>query len=557
MKKVLIIGNGIAGLSSAISLAEKGVHATLVSPFPSERAQSVMAAGGINAVEINGPEASGDSIESHIADTLRGGHDIAGEQAVRGLCEAAPKIVAQLEKRGTIFTRRPDGQIDRRAFGGQSYDRTCYCGTSTGKQIVSTLVREARRYEAKGLIKRWHWIDFHSALIRDGQCYGVVIFNEITNDLETIPADAVIMATGGQNALFGKTTGSTTCDGYAAGRLLMQGVELKNLEFVQYHPTTIETAQKRMLISEAARGEGGRLFYEENGERVYFMEDKFGEKGNLMPRDVVSRCMYETGRQCYLDLTHLGADKIDARIPEVRDLCAKFIGLDVTKEPIPVAPSVHFFMGGIAVNNQHETNIKGLFAVGECASIYHGANRLGGNSMLAAIYGGQQAAAAIAARFNPADLTGPADPGDYIRKEFAAFEHRQREDLRRLKRGDSQFPVNYVREMLTKNLTEELGIVRDEATLLKGIRDIDYFLRIRDKIHYDQTALPYYNYSLAGIMTLAKAVMVSAYERKESRGAHYRSDYPNEDDAYKAASIIRMVDGEMEVRYDTEGQYES
>ena len=552
MSRVLIIGNGISGLSSAISLAERGVESVLVSPFPSERSQSVMAAGGINSVELS--DAVPDTVGQHVADTLRGGHDIAGESAVRGLCEAAPGIIEQLEKYGTVFTRREDGMIDRRPFGGQTYDRTCYCGTSTGKQIVTALVHEARRYEAAGLIRRRSWTDFHSALICDGQCFGALLYNEAIRQLELVPAQALVMATGGQNALFGKTTGTTTCDGYAAGRLLMQGAELKNLEFIQYHPTTIETPQKRMLISEAARGEGGRLYYEENGERVYFMEDLYGERGNLMPRDVVSRCIWETGRQVYLDVTFLGKEKIDARIPEVRDLCAKYIGLDISREPIPVAPSVHFFMGGIAVDIHHETNIRDLFAVGECASIYHGANRLGGNSLLAAIYSGQQAAAEIAGRIAQ---RGESAEEDTVRAMFAAFAEKESAALKNRVSDKSQFPVAYIRDMLAENMKDQLGISRDAKTLRRGIDDVSFYLGIADKIRFDNSVLEYFNYSLTGILTLAKAVLTSAYERKESRGAHYRSDYPQEDDRYKAASIISMTDGEMKVRYDTEGRYES
>ena len=286
MNRVLIIGSGISGLTCAIEAAKTGSKVILVSPFPSERSQSVLAAGGINAVMTAD---DGDSIEQHIQDTLKGGNYIAGEKAVRGLCEAAPDIVKWLESLGTVFSRDKDGSISRRAFGGQSFPRTHYAGTSTGKQIVTALVMEARRLEGLGLIERRYWTDFYSALIKDGVCYGAMLYSEAARTIEAVTADAVVMATGGQNALFGKTTGSTQCDGYAAGKLLTQGAELKNLEFVQYHPTTVVTDQKKILVSEAARGEGGRLFYEEAGKRVYFMEDLYGEKGNLMPRDIVSK----------------------------------------------------------------------------------------------------------------------------------------------------------------------------------------------------------------------------------------------------------------------------
>ncbi len=543
MKKAVIIGSGIAGLSCAISLAEKGIKSVVASPFPPERSQSVMAAGGINAVELTGGP---DSVEMHIQDTLAGGRYIAGRNAVTSLCKAAPSIVEQLERRGTVFTRDADGSVSRRAFGGQSYPRTCYCGASTGKQIVTALVMECRKYEALGLIERRTWTDFHSALIRDGVCCGALLFNESGFELYPEYADALVIAAGGQNALFGKTTGSMACDGYTAGKLFMQGAELKNLEFIQYHPTTMETPQKRMLISEAARGEGGRLFYEDNGRRVYFLEDKYGEKGNLMPRDIVSREIESAGRQVYLDVSFLGSDIIMDRIPEIYELCMKYRGIDITREPVPVSPSVHFFMGGLAVDLNHETNIRNLYAAGECASIYHGANRLGGNSLLAAIYGGQKAAESVAGRDS---MVTHHSFDSYVQDETAKL----MSDLG----SESRFPVMYIRDMAAQNLKEDLGIVRDEKRLRKGIEDVDFYLDIADKINYDSSVLPYFNYSLTGILTLARAVLVSADARHESRGAHFRSDYPEENRELQAASVISYDNGAYRVRYDMEGRYEN
>ena len=543
MRKAVIIGSGIAGLSCAISLAEKGIKSVVASPFPPERSQSVMAAGGINAVELTGGP---DSVEMHIQDTLAGGRYIAGRNAVTSLCKAAPSIVEQLERRGTVFTRDADGSVSRRAFGGQSYPRTCYCGASTGKQIVTALVMECRKYEALGLIERRTWTDFHSALIRDGVCCGALLFNESGFELYPEYADALVIAAGGQNALFGKTTGSMACDGYTAGKLFMQGAELKNLEFIQYHPTTMETPQKRMLISEAARGEGGRLFYEDNGRRVYFLEDKYGEKGNLMPRDIVSREIESAGRQVYLDVSFLGSDIIMDRIPEIYELCMKYRGIDITREPVPVSPSVHFFMGGLAVDLNHETNIRNLYAAGECASIYHGANRLGGNSLLAAIYGGQKAAESVAGRDS---MVTHHSFDSYVQDETAKL----MSDLG----SESRFPVMYIRDMAAQNLKEDLGIVRDEKRLRKGIEDVDFYLDIADKINYDSSVMPYFNYSLTGILTLARAVLVSADARHESRGAHFRSDYPEENRELQAASVISYDNGAYRVRYDMEGRYEN
>ena len=544
MKKVLIIGSGIAGMSCAVRCAGHGLHVMLVSPYPSERAQSVMAAGGINAV--TGDHEEGDSIESHVEDTLKGGAMLAGPNAVKGLCEQAGGIIRYLESIGTVFTVDESGKPQTRAFGGQSHKRTYFCGASTGKQIISALVMEARRYEAKGVITRKLGVNFHSGLIRDGVCYGALLFNESTKALEPEYADAVVLATGGQNSLFGKTTGSILCDGYAAGKLFMQGAVLKNLEFIQYHPTTLETAQKKLLISEAVRGEGGRLFYHEGGNRVYFMEDKYGPKGNLMTRDVISREICATGREVFLDISFLDKKLIDSRLPEVRDLCRKYRSIDISKEPIPVSPSVHFFMGGLAVHLNHETNIKRLYAIGECASMYHGANRLGGNSLLSAIYSGNIAADDMAGSECSA---GVPDFEDYIAHE--------RKELEKLYNTKSIFPIMYMRDMLAETMKNNLGIVRLQKDLEEGIKDVDEYIKTSEHLHYDASVSAYINYSLMGIMTLARAVLTCAEYRKESRGAHYRSDYQERNDDFSYATLITYDDGAFNTFLDKEKAYEN
>ena len=275
MKRVLIIGSGISGLTCAIETAKNGDNAILVSPYPSERSQSVLAAGGINAVLPNCD--AEDSVALHIKETINSGCKIAGNKTVTALCKDAPKIIKWLESIGVVFTRDSNGNVARRAFGGLSRKRTIYAGASTGKQIVTALVQEARKWECEGNIYRMLGLVFYSALICDGVCYGALFHSEKSKKLVPVYADAVVFATGGQNRIFGKTTGSVLCDGYAAGKLFTQGAKLKNLEFIQYHPTTIETPHKRMLITEGARGGGGRLYYMDKGQRVYFMEEKYGK----------------------------------------------------------------------------------------------------------------------------------------------------------------------------------------------------------------------------------------------------------------------------------------
>ncbi|MCR5304687.1 MAG: FAD-dependent oxidoreductase [Lachnospiraceae bacterium] len=545
MKSAVVIGAGISGMSCAIDLARAGVRVMLISPFSSERSQSVMAAGGINAVLPGAENENGDSVASHMEDTIKGGSYLGGKKAVKGLCENAGEIIRYLEGIGTVFSLDGEGKPDKRAFGGQSYKRTFYCGASTGKQIVTAMIMEVRRYEATGLIDHRLWMYFHSALIEDSVCHGVLLFNEITGKLEAVLSDAVVMATGGQNRLFGKTTGSTQCDGYAVSKLFTQGAELKNLEFIQYHPTSIETTQKKMLISEAVRGEGGRLFYEENGKRVYFMEDKYGPRGNLMTRDVVSREMDAAKRDIFLDISFLGKEEIERRIPEVRDLCLKYRGLDISRESIPVSPAVHFFMGGLAVHLNHETCIRNLFAVGECASMYHGANRLGGNSLLAAVYSGKVAAKEIAER-----------KSENKTMDYSTVLERESRKLDELRNNKSSFPVAYMRDMIANTMNEKLGIVRNKESLEKGIEDMDYYLSAAEKISYDKSVLMYENYSITGLIILAKAIIISANERKESRGSHFRSDYPETDENSAYATIISYDEGRYKLRQDREHFYE-
>ena len=538
MKHVLIIGSGLSGLSCAIELAERGICSTLVSPYPSERAQSVMAAGGINA-----SLGKDDSPERHAEDTLKSGGDIAGKNAVLGLCSAAPEIVRWLESIGVVFSRDEKGEVALRAFGGQSRNRTAYAGASTGKQIVTALVREARKHECNEVIKRLLGRQFHSALIKNGKCYGALLYNEKTQKLETVYADAVVMATGGQNLLFGKTTGSAQCDGYAAAKLYEQGARLKNLEFIQYHPTTVETPQKRMLISEAARGEGGRLYYMENGRRVYFMEDLYGKRGNLMPRDIVSKCIYDAPSQVYLDIAFLGEKLIKSRLFEVAEVCRKYAGIDVTKESIPVYPSVHFFMGGLMVDGQHKTSIDHLYAIGECASRYHGANRLGGNSLLSAIYSGKIAANAIG---KLAKIDNAPD--------FDAYISEQEEMLAKTLDSKSPFSAVYIRYDIAKIMNDCLGITRSEEKLMEGIQSMDYYLSVSDKLMYDPDVSPYMGYSVRPMLLLARAILTSALARKETRGAHIRNDFPERNAEYGYCSVCDYQNGEHRVSFEKEDE---
>ena len=545
--KVLVIGSGIAGLTAAIRSAELDCSVVLVSPYVSERAQSVMAAGGINAVLDDTGEY--DSVDIHVKDTIKAGVFLESEDSVRGLCEAAPDIVRWLDSIGVIFSRTGDGKIAQRAFGGQSKDRTCYAGASTGKQIVTALTRKCREYEISGQIERRTGLHFHSALIRGGRAYGAVFTDDVTEEAVPVFADAVIMASGGMNALFGKTTGSELCDGYAASMLMAEGAKLRNLEFIQYHPTTIETANKRMLVSEAARGEGGRLYYEEHGKRVYFMEDRYGEHGNLMPRDIVSRCIYNCPSQVYLDVSFLGKEVIHDRLEEVEDLCDQYLGIDICRESIPVSPSVHFFMGGIKVDDCHETDIQALFAAGECASKYHGANRLGGNSLLAAVYSGETAAKTAVDKYGAE--AGSADSGT---PDFTGRIEEIKSEIAELKESseisEKAVPVTAVKKCLAKIMNQDLGIVRDAEGLKRGIAETESMIRDVKKYGVSRDFSLYERYRVYHMLLLAEAILMSAFAREESRGAHHRVDFPETKEEYRKDTIAEFRDGMLHIRFE-------
>lgn len=534
--RVIVLGCGISGLAAAIESVNQGYEVTLLSNYPSERAQSVMAAGGINAVT---EDAADDSAKIHALDTIRAGCNIEPGASVLAMCERAGEHLTWLENMGVVFSRDESGRIRQRAFGGQSRIRTAFAGASTGKQIVTALVQKCREFEIHGRVTRVTGLHFHSALIKAGECYGVLMCNELTGELRAFYADAVIMAVGGQNKLFGKTTGTQHCDGYAAARLFTQGVKLRNLEFVQYHPTTIETSHKRMLISEAARGEGGRLYYLEGEKRRYFMEELYGPEGNLMPRDIVARCIYNAPSKVYLDVSFLGDALIKDRLIEIYELCREYINLDITRESIPVYPSVHFFMGGLLVDDDHMTNIRRLYAVGECASKYHGANRLGGNSLLAAVHSGRTAAEKLS-------KMGDASCDE---EEWNTYIEHERELINAIEACESHFPIAPVLDEIAGIMDRNLGIRRTEEMLQEGIEALDFYIDAVSKLHTDPTVSVYEVYRINYLLILAKAIMLSALERRESRGAHYRDDYPETMEAYRGSSVAEYVNGQIRIDY--------
>ena len=499
METVTIIGAGLAGLSAAIELAKQNIECNLISSQPSERAQSVLAEGGINgALDLMGQQ---DTPAEHFADTMSGGVFLADPGAVKGLTEQAPEILRWLRSIGVPF-QMEKGNMIQRSFGGQKKKRTAYAKSSTGKAVMTAMIDETRKYEAAGLVHRYDHHEFLALDIRDGVCLGALVRDTWSGETWRFPG-GVICCTGGFNGLFpGRTTGTTQNTGHAAAALFAQGVRMANLEFIQYHPTTVQIPGKRLLISEAARGEGGRLFTMKDGKKWYFMEDKYPEMGNLMPRDVISREMAGLPGQVWLDLTGLSKGTWRDRLPDLRREIQHYLGLDPAREPVPVSPGIHFFMGGIWVDRNHRTSVKHLYAAGECACQYHGANRLGGNSLLGAIYGGR-VAAATAMREAPAG--GPVEEAAPRTAE----------------------PETEIGEILFG----ALGVLREGRTMEQALETLQ--------------AMPATNRVLLG-----RAMLCSALARQESRGAHTRLDYPDRDDArFQKTTIAVCRNEEVEVSF--------
>lgn len=517
---IQIIGAGLAGLSAAIHLARRGVSCNVFSLQPSERAQSVLAEGGINgALNTMGED---DNPSLHFLDTMRGGVYLADAAAVRGMTEAAPEILRWLTSLGVPFNMQ-HGELMLRNFGGQKKKRTAYARSSTGKIIMTALIDEARKYEAAGLIHRYPHHEFLRLLTVRNTCLGVRIRDSYTGEI-TDYYGLTIICSGGMNGVFpGMTTGTSQNSGHVTATLFAQGVQLGNPEMLQYHPTTIGISGKRCLVTEAARGEGGRLYILRGGKPWYFMEELYPELGNLMPRDVVAREMFfvrqrkDCENQVYLDLTELSSETWKHRLSDLRAELLHYLGKDPRIEPIPVHEGIHYFMGGIDVDIQHRTSMSGLLAAGECCCQYHGANRLGGNSMLGAIYGGKIAADTAADDETAAD-NAPQPVTD--NEPYAAEDD-----------------AKCIRE-ISHILLSGLGIVRDAETMRQALQRLHELRNSRE-----------YSVRMRNRFILAEAMLLAADARKESRGAHYRSDFPQADPSFRKTTVAVCENGGVQIRF--------
>ena len=552
MFEVIVVGTGISGLMSAVMLAQSGVSVTMLSYYESIRSASCMAQGGINAAE---PRES-DSVMKHFTETVAGGGWLADQQAVMGLCKFAPDIVAMYDRIGVAFNRHDDGSPDTRFFGGSKYPRTHYADTMTGAQLLGALDGQVRRYEEQGLIKRISGRDFVSAIIdENGRCQGCVAQDIYTMKMEAHTGAALIIATGGYASLYGWATTAVLSNGAVAGQLLLQGIPVANPEFVQFHPTAMAQGDKPRLISESARGEGGRLWVPRNGKPWYFLEEMYPEFGNLVTRDLASRAIdkvvNEMGlgidgkHQVYLDITHLPKDVMEQKLSNVIDLYEKFSGEDPRKVPMRVYPAPHYAMGGIYVDAKHRTEAKGLYACGECDFMYHGGNRLGGNSLLSATYSGYLAAKTILEDYEGGNLPQTVCQSDapFITKISSDCENEMSDYLKR----SGNESVEIISKELGTVLTENAGIIRNNANLKDALIKIEEL-----KERWTKVASPdkgaWANSSVIAIrklrpcIVLAEAIVTAALARDESRGAHYKPDFPNRDDSNWLKTTVARYD---------------
>src|ERR1700736_2319343 len=408
--RIIVVGGGLAGLASVIKIAEAGGTVDLFSIVPVKRSHSVCAQGGINAAK--NLKGEGDDVLKHFDDTIYGGDFLANQTPVKNMTAQGPAIIDLLDRMGVPFNRTPEGLLDFRRFGGTLYHRTAFAGATTGQQLLYALDEQVRRYESEGKVTKYEGWEFLSAVLDSkGACRGITAMDLRTMDTRTFPADAIIICTGGNGAIFGKSTNSVVCTGSAQSALYQQGAFYANGEFIQVHPTAIPGEDKLRLMSESARGEGGRVWVPKNpsdqraprtipeAERFYFLEDWYPKYGNLVPRDIATRAIHRIVYQerlglqgkaaVYLDVRHIPRETLDRKLEGILEIYEKFLGVDPRVEPMQVFPAMHYTMGGMWVNGQDQaTNVPGIYAAGECEYQYHGANRLGANSLVSSIFGG-------------------------------------------------------------------------------------------------------------------------------------------------------------------------
>ncbi|GEB33569.1 MULTISPECIES: succinate dehydrogenase flavoprotein subunit [Brevibacillus] len=538
--KLIIVGGGLAGLMATIKAAEKGVPVQLFSLVPVKRSHSVCAQGGINgAVNTKG---EGDSTWEHFDDTVYGGDFLANQPPVKAMCDAAPGIIYMLDRMGVMFNRTAEGLLDFRRFGGTKHHRTAFAGATTGQQLLYALDEQVRRYEAEGLVTKYEYWDFLGAVLDDtGTCRGITAQNMRSGEIQSFRADAVILATGGPGIIFGKSTNSIINTGTAASAAYQQGVIYSNGEMIQIHPTAIPGDDKLRLMSESARGEGGRVWTYRDGKPWYFLEDKYPAYGNLVPRDIATREIFSVcvdmklgvngENMVYLDLSHKDPKELDVKLGGIIEIYEKFVGDDPRKVPMKIFPAVHYSMGGMWVDYNQMTNIPGLFAAGECDYSQHGANRLGANSLLSAIYGGMVAGPKAIEYIK--GLNQSSD--DLSSTLFDSYTSKEQAKYDGILKMDGTENAYLIHKELGEWMTDNVTVVRYNDRLEKTDAKIQELMERYKKININDTnkwsnSGASFTRHLWNMLVLSRAITIGALMRNESRGAHYKPDFPERDD---------------------------
>lgn len=547
--KIIVVGGGLAGLAAVIKIAEAGGQVDLFSIVPVKRSHSVCAQGGINAAK--NLKGEGDSPWQHLDDTVYGGDFLANQPPVKAMCEAAPAIIDLLDRMGVTFNRTPEGLLDFRRFGGTLFHRTAFAGATTGQQLLYALDEQVRRYEAEGKVTKYeHWEFLSTVLDSQRVCRGICAQDLRSLEIHTFHADAVIICTGGIGAIFGKSTNSVVCTGSAQSALYQQGAYYANGEFIQVHPTSIPGEDKLRLMSESARGEGGRVWVPRQPgdkripkdiperERWYFLEEWYPKYGNLVPRDVATRAIHKVVYEhalgvdgqpmVYLDLTHIDRKVLDRKLEGILEIYEKFVGDDPREVPMKIFPGMHYTMGGLWVDFNQSTNIPGLYSAGECEYQYHGANRLGANSLVSCIWGGFVAGPA-AVRYAK-NVKAVSTNGC-----FEEEKKRQQEiQLRMMQSEGAENPFRLWRE-LGEVMTRNCTVIRHnkdlEATDAKLCELLERWQRINlsDKSLWANSTVVFAR-QLYNMVQLARVIAQGARLRDESRGAHYKPEFPERDD---------------------------
>ncbi len=595
-KRVIVVGGGLAGLACTIKLAEAGVDVDLISMVPVKRSHSVCAEGGINACNDIARQ-QGYSEWQHFDETALGGDFLADQPPVKEMCEWAPRIIDLLDRMGVPFNRTHEGQRALRLFGGSLFKRTFFAGATTGQQLLYALDEQTRRWEAEGRVTKYEFWEFLWPVIHENQCVGIVAQDMRTMQIRAFRGDAVVMATGGCGLIFGKSTMSVICTGGAASRCYQAGAKYGNPEFIQVHPTAIPGEDKCRLISESARGEGGRVWVPAikdngkwkphprpatppndipDGERYYVLEERYPKYGNLVPRDIATREIFQVcldgfgvagGNMVYLDLHDtveaIGRERVLEKLEGILEIYEKFVGTDPLAEPMKIFPAVHYSMGGLwagfvkdektgglkaGAPGNMMTNIPGLYAMGEVSFAYHGANRLGANSLLSCIFDGLFGGSCIRNYIHDVAAIAAADVPQIAYDTIVKQETDKQDWL--LKNDGDENPYLLWQEM-GKWMTDFCTVVRYNDRLQKALDQCQQWKARFQRVKLSDTGMwTNQNLSFAratrDMILVAEAILKGALMRNESRGAHYKPEFPTRDDPNFLKTTLATFDAETQ-----------